>query len=109
MTDSPEHEAGAALPPHMAPKPAAAWLATQTPKRTELQWSVWLQNNRQKDKLVNWRLPFIKLGRNVFYKTADLQMLARISNISVGLAEITKQDQEWIEHVRSLTKNPPSE
>lgn len=55
---------------------AAEWLAQHQPKRLASEWLQWLANNRNTSRPATVRVPFVKIGRTVWYKVSDLQRLA---------------------------------
>jgi hypothetical protein len=51
---------------------AAKTLHALLPERSEEQWALWLQNNRNHARPVSYRVPFVRMGGGVLYEVAEL-------------------------------------
>lgn len=56
---------------------AAGVLAEALPERTTPQWASWLRENRNHSKKAIYRIPLVKMGRQVFYKRTELNEFVR--------------------------------
>lgn len=56
---------------------AARVLAEVLPERTAPQWASWLRENRNNSKKAIYRIPLVKMGRQVFYTRTELNEFAR--------------------------------
>lgn len=43
------------------------------PDKTLEQWTLWLQNNRNPARRTPYRIPYVKMGGGVFYRTEELE------------------------------------
>lgn len=55
---------------------AAKLLSELIPDRTSEQWTLWLQNNRNKSRRAAYRIPVEKLGGGVFYSREEIARFA---------------------------------
>ena len=53
---------------------AAQFLNRHLPERTPEKWMLWLQNNRNQLRKSPYRIPFERIGKEVFYDEAELQI-----------------------------------
>ncbi len=56
---------------------AAGVLAEALPERTAPQWASWLRENRNQSKKAVYRIPLVKMGRQVFYRRNELNEFVR--------------------------------
>lgn len=56
---------------------AAGVLAETLPERTAPQWASWLRENRNHSKKAIYRIPLVKMGRQVFYSRNELSEFVR--------------------------------
>lgn len=56
---------------------AAGVLAEVLPERTAPQWASWLRENRNHSKKAIYRIPLVKMGRQVFYRRNELNEFVR--------------------------------
>ncbi|PUA99162.1 hypothetical protein C8C99_4045 [Acidovorax sp. 107] len=56
---------------------AAGVLAEALPERTAPQWASWLRENRNHSKKAIYRIPLVKMGRQVFYSRSELSEFVR--------------------------------
>lgn len=56
---------------------AAGVLADALPERTPPQWASWLRENRNHSKKAIYRIPLVKMGRQVFYSRNELAEFIR--------------------------------
>lgn len=56
---------------------AAGVLADALPERTAPQWASWLRENRNHSKKAIYRIPPVKIGRQVFYSRSELSEFIR--------------------------------
>lgn len=56
---------------------AAGVLAETLPERTAPQWASWLRENRNHSKKAIYRIPLVKMGRQVFYSRNELTEFIR--------------------------------
>lgn len=101
-------EEAPALPFSMDVRKAAEWLAANAPSKNAEQWFIWLQNNRAPERLVAFRLPYEKFGRQVIYETDHLKILAKATNVAKGLVPasvLTPEERTWL---KSLTAKKPT-
>lgn len=74
---------------------AAQTLHELLPEKTAKQWSLWLQNNRNKSRRNAYRIPIERLGGGVFYKPEDLQAFAEWeSSRQLGTMKLTGRAAE---------------
>lgn len=51
----------------------AQMLYEALPDKTLEQWTLWLQNNRNPARRAPYRIPYVKMGGGVFYRTEELE------------------------------------
>lgn len=56
---------------------AAGVLAEALQERTAPQWASWLRENRNHSKKAIYRIPLVKMGRQVFYRRSELAEFIR--------------------------------
>lgn len=56
---------------------AAGVLSETLPERTAPQWASWLRENRNHSKKAIYRIPVVKMGRQVFYRRHELNEFVR--------------------------------
>lgn len=64
----------------MKRQPAAAYLARKITSRDARGWEQWLRDNANMSKAAAFRIPTIKIGREVFYDRAELDAFCSFEN-----------------------------
>lgn len=80
----------------VGPQGAAEWLAIHAPSKNAKQWKFWLGSNRQPKRAVRWRMPFLAVGRDVFYVHEDLRRLSRLENAKAQKKTPMQEDLIWM-------------
>lgn len=76
---------------------AAGVLAEALPERTAQQWASWLRENRNLSKKAVYRIPLVKMGRQVFYSRAELSEFARFhQQLRIGDVRPTGRTAEML-------------
>lgn len=79
----------------LSPSVAAQRLHELLPHKTVAQWGRWLQNNRDQNRAVAYRIPFERLSSGVVYRPESLREYSDYENQRrIGNRRLTAQEKE---------------